>query len=85
MKNIFKIIDSENDRVIFFNIENSEVTAIDFRQGISDESENDFEPVAEILEHFNKMYSRSENKSTQATENTLKKAVEVYCILNIYE
>jgi len=85
MKNIFKITDIDTDRVIFFNIENGTITAIDFRQGISDESEHDFEPVAEILEHFNKMYANLENKGTQATENTLKKAVEVYCILNIYE
>jgi len=85
MKNIFKITDNDTDRVIFFNVENGTITGIDFRQGISDESEHDFKPVAEILEHFNKMYAKSENKSTQAIENTLKKAVEVYCILNIYE
>ncbi len=84
MENIKKIIDIYNDRYIYFKMENNKVTGIDFRQGISDESERNFEPTEEILIHFNKMYSFSENKDTEAIENMLKKAVEVYCILNIY-
>lgn len=85
MKNIKQITDVDNDRYIYFSTENNTVTGIDFRQGISDESERNFEPTEEILIHFNKMYSISENKDTEAVENMLKKAVEVFCILNIYE
>ncbi|HEY6143774.1 MAG TPA: hypothetical protein VIV55_10220 [Flavobacterium sp.] len=78
-----KLVDHDNDRVIFFSVENNTVTAIDFRQGITDPTEMIFEPDEDILLYFNKIYSRT--KIFLSIGETLKKAVEVYCTLNIYE
>jgi len=79
-----KLLDKENDRVIYFTLEKNTVTAIDFRQGISDESEYFFEPENEILEYYKKIISRVQENEIFEIGDTLKKAVEVYCYLNIY-
>lgn len=78
------IIDQENDRVIYYEIENDTVKAIDFRQGITDTSEPIFNPEIEILGYYNKIIAREKHNEETAITEALKKAVETYCVLNIY-
>lgn len=86
MDNVIRLEDKDTDRAIFYKVENDVVVGIDFNQDINDLSEFEFESDEEILGYFNKIYNRVEEdeKDSYTINKSLKKAVEIYCELNIY-
>ena len=83
-KEIIKLIDKDTDHIISYEIENDTVVGIDFNQGVDDLTVYAFKPNEEILNYFNKIHGRVEDKNTDSLNESLKRAVEIYCTLNIY-
>ena len=78
------MVDKETDRIISYKVEGDAVVGINFNQGVDYSSFSVFESDEEILNYFNKIHGRVEDKSNDSLNESLKSAVEIYCMLNIY-
>ena len=83
-KEIIRLVDKETDRIISYKVEGDAVVGINFNQGVDDLTVYAFKPNEEILNYFNKIHGRVEDKNNDSLNESLKSAVEIYCMLNIY-
>ena len=81
---IIRLVDKETDRIISYKVEGDAVVGINFNQGVDYSSFSVFESDEEILNYFNKIHGRVEDKNNDSLNESLKSAVEIYCMLNIY-